>query len=117
MPRRALLLSMALVLAYFAVSWATGFALAPFILIHTASMVAVYTIGKIAAIRILPRRTPGWWMAVIASVCTIGLLLLAGVALVVPAAVAVIALAVTAVRSVRERRRGAPENRDTASIR
>jgi amino acid efflux transporter len=115
-PRRALLLSMALVLGYFAVAVATGFELQPFILIHTASMVAVYTIGMIAAIRILPRRTAGWWMAVIASVCTIGLLLLAGIALVVPAVVALVAAGVTLVRRGRERRRGAPENRDTASV-
>ncbi len=112
-PRRALLLSIALVLGYFGAAWLTGFDLQPFILIHTASMVAVYTIGMIAAIRILPRRTAGWWMAVIASVCTIGLLLLAGIALLVPAAVAVVAIGVTAVR--RTRRRGAPEAGNTAS--
>ncbi|MDQ4215447.1 APC family permease [Microbacterium sp. ASV81] len=115
-PRRALLLSGGLVGIYFVIAAATGFDLQPFILVHTASMVAVYTIGMVAAIRILPRRTAGWWMAVVAAVCTAGLLVLAGAALAVPAAVAILALAVTGVRRAGRRRRGAPEARDTASI-
>ncbi|WP_067248153.1 APC family permease [Microbacterium resistens] len=112
-PRRALLFSGVLVLVYFAAAWATGFDLQPFILVHTASMVAIYVVGMIAAVRILPRRTFGHAMAVVATVLTAGLLVLAGAALVVPVVLAIAAVLVGVVR--RRRRSGAPENRSAAS--
>lgn len=114
-PRRALLLTAVVVGGYFTAVVATGLDLQPFILVHTASMVAVYALGMVAAVRILPRGSAGWWMAVVAAVLTAGLLVLAGPALVVPAVLALVAVAVTLVRRARERRRGAPGIRNAAS--
>lgn len=102
-PRRALMLTGVVVLAYFGVVLATGGDLQPFILIHTASMVAVYALGMIAALRLLPRRSAGRRLAVVAAVLTAGMLPLAGAALVVPTALAVAAVLVGL---VHRRRRG-----------
>jgi len=100
-PRRSLLLTGAVILIYFGVVLATGGDLQPFILIHTASMVAIYAVGMIAALRLLPRRTAGHRLAVVAAVLTVGMLPLAGVALVVPAVLAGAAVVVGLVRSAR----------------
>ncbi|NYD67174.1 APC family permease [Agromyces atrinae] len=100
-PRRALAATFALTLVYFAVMIATGLELAPFILVHTSSMVAIYALGMVAAVILLRTYSFGWWLAVIATVLTAGLLVLAGGNLLVPAVLAVASLLVTLVRRVR----------------
>lgn len=103
-PRRALSVIFAIALTYFAIAVATGGSLQTFILIHTGNMVAIYAAGMIAAIIILPRRTVGWWMAVVAAVLSLGLLVLAGPNLLPVAILALAAVAVTVWRLVRARR-------------
>lgn len=100
-PRRALALTGGVVLLYFGVMVATGLELTPFILIHTSSMVATYVVGMIAAVRLLPRWSAGWWMAVVAAVLCAGMLALAWASLIPALLLAVAALAVTLVRRVR----------------
>lgn len=97
-PRRALLLTGGVVSLYFGAALATGGDLQPFILVHTASMVAIYVVGMIAAVRLLPRGTAGHRLASIAAVLTVALLPLAGIALIVPALLAVAAWAVQMLR-------------------
>lgn len=97
-PRRALALVSIITLTYFGIAASTGFDLTPFILIHTSSMVAVYVVGSLSAVRLLDRFTPGWWMAVASVVLTLGLLVLAGTHLLVPAALAVVAVVVTVIK-------------------
>jgi amino acid efflux transporter len=107
-PRRAILFTAVLALGYFCVMWlALDLDLEPFILIHTSSMVAVYVLGMIAAVRLLERFSIGWWMAVISVALVAGLLVLAGANLLVPAVLAVAAIVVTIV----QRRRSAPRDR------
>lgn len=103
-PRRALALWSVVALVYFGIAVASGLQLEPFILIHTACMVAVYALGMLAAVRLLQRYSAGWWMAVVSVVLVAGLLVLAGWHLVVPAALAVVAVVVTAVKRARQRR-------------
>jgi len=100
-PRRAMAAWAVIALVYYAAMVATGLHLEPFILIHTSSMVAVYALGMVAAVRLLARWSLGWWMAVVSVVLVAGLLVLAGVHLLVPAALAVVAVAVTAVKRIR----------------
>lgn len=102
-PRRSLALVAVLALSYLSAVWLTGGDLEPFVLIHTSSMVAVYALGVVAALRILERWSVGWWMALISAVLVVGLLLLAGVHLLIPLAFAVVAVGVT----VAKGRRGA----------
>ncbi|MFF2830295.1 APC family permease [Cellulosimicrobium cellulans] len=97
-PRRALAVTLVLSAAYLAVLVATGLDLEPFVRVHTSCMVAVYALGMLAALRLLPRRTVGWWLAAVATVLTGVLLVLAGASLVAPALLAVGAVAVTLVR-------------------
>lgn len=97
-PRRGLALVTVIELSYFALLTWRGSELTPFILIHTASMVAVYALGMVAAVRLLDRFSAGWWMAVVSVVLVAGLLVLAGANLVFPAALAVVALIVTLVK-------------------
>ncbi|WP_438353473.1 APC family permease [Microbacterium sp. CJ88] len=104
-PRRALVLTLAVGLVYFASMVATGLDLEPFILIHTSNMVAIYAAGMVAAVMILPRRTAGWWMAIVAAVLSFGLLVLAGGNLLPSALLAAAAIAVTGWRRIRSRRR------------
>ncbi|WP_082561996.1 APC family permease [Microbacterium sp. Root61] len=104
-PRRALTLTLAVGLVYFAVMVWTGLDLEPFILIHTSNMVAIYAVGMIAAVLILPRWSAGWWMAVIAAVLSAGLLILAGGNLLPSILLAAIAVGVTVWRRLRARRR------------
>ena len=106
-PRRALLVVGGITLVYFCIVTATGFDLTPFILIHTSCMVAVYALGMVAAVRLLPRFGVGWWMAVISVVLVAGLMVLANWHLVVAALLALIAAAVTLTRKLRERSRSA----------
>jgi amino acid efflux transporter len=97
-PRRALSLVAVIQLTYFAVLVSRGLELVPFILIHTSSMVAVYALGMVAAVRLLERYSLGWWMSVVSVVLVAGLLVLAGPNLVVPAGLALVALAVTLIK-------------------
>ncbi|MGO4689804.1 APC family permease [Glaciibacter sp. 2TAF33] len=104
-PRRSLSVVAVLCAIYFVLMVGQGLTLTPFILIHTSSMVAIYALGMIAAVRLLERWTPGWWMAVVSVVLTFGLLVLAGTNLLVPAALAALAVLV-AVAKRREAKRG-----------
>jgi amino acid efflux transporter len=103
-PRRALALTAVVELAYFGVLVSQGLALTPLILIHTSSMVAVYALGMIAAVRLLERWSVGWWMAVVSVILVAGLLVLAGGNLLIPAVLAVVAVAVTLVNRRRRAR-------------
>jgi amino acid efflux transporter len=102
-PRRALVVFGLQMVVYCAVFFGFHLDLQTFILIHTSSMVAVYAVGMVAAVRLLTRWSVGWWMAVISVVLAAGLLVLAGVHLVVPAILALIAVAVTLGRRLRRR--------------
>ena len=93
-PRRALALSACVQSIYFISAVLTDFDLTTFVLINTACMAVVYMLGMIAATRLLDRFSIGWWMAVISIVLVAGLLVIAGAALIVPAAWAVVALIV-----------------------
>ena len=75
-----------------------------FILLHTSSMIAVYALGMVAALRLLRRWSLGWWMAVVSTVLIAGLLVLAGAHLLVLAILALAAIAVTVIRRIRARR-------------
>lgn len=97
-PRRALGWFGIQSLVYTAVFFGWHLDLQTFILIHTSSMVAVYALGMIAAVRLLRVGSAGWVMAVISVVLTAGLLVLAGWHLVVPALLALVAVLVTVIR-------------------
>jgi amino acid efflux transporter len=97
-PRRGLLLTAALCLGYTAVRFAFDIDLEVFVLIHTSSMVAVYLLGMIAAVRLLERFTIGWWMAVVSVVLVGALVLLAGANLLIPAILTVVAVVVGLVK-------------------
>lgn len=100
-PRRAIGFVAVLILGYASTFFLFGFELQSFILIHTASMVSLYFVGMVAAVRLLARGTVGWWMAVISVLLTGVLLVLAWAHLLVPALLAVVAVAVTVVRRLR----------------
>jgi amino acid efflux transporter len=97
-PRRALLLVGVVVAGYFTALVLTGFNLTPFILVNTACMISVYGLGMVAALRLLARFSVGWWFAVISAVLIAGLLVLAGLALIVPVVVTIVALIVKVVK-------------------
>lgn len=103
-PRRALVLTGAIGAVYFSLLLWSGLDLQPFILIHTSSMVAIYVLGMIAAVRILERGSIGWRMAVTATVLCVGLLALAASALLVVGLLAAAAVAVALVRASSRRR-------------
>jgi amino acid efflux transporter len=88
-------------LVYCAIALATGGDLQTFILIHTSNMVSIYAAGMIAATLILPRFTAGWFMAVVAAVLSVGLLLLAGANLLPAAVLALAAILVTVWKLLR----------------
>jgi amino acid efflux transporter len=93
-PRRGLLLTAVICLGYTAIRFALDLDLEVFVLIHTSSMVAVYLLGMVAAVRLLERLTIGWWMAVVSVVLVGALVVLAGANLLIPAILAVVALVV-----------------------
>jgi len=101
--RRGLLLSTVVMAAYSVIVLASG-DLQPFILIHTSFAAAVYGLGVASALRLLPLRSVGWWMALLSCVLAAGLLLLAGWHLLFPAGVAVVALAVGVLSATARRR-------------
>ncbi|MFP3464245.1 APC family permease [Leifsonia sp. SIMBA_070] len=91
--RRGLLLSAVVMALYSVVVLASG-DLQPFILVQTSIAAAVYGLGVASAVRLLPTRSVGWWMAVVSCLLAAGLLLLAGWHLVFPAGVALVAVIV-----------------------
>ncbi|WP_457101345.1 APC family permease [Microbacterium sp. P5_E9] len=97
-PRRALGLTAVVAMTYFALMVWSGLDLTPFILVHTSSMVAIYALGMVAAVRLLRRGTFGWWLAVVAAVLCEGMLVLAVRSLLPAAVLAMVALIVTIVR-------------------
>jgi amino acid efflux transporter len=105
-PRRALALTGVLIIVYFVLMLLNGLDLTAFILIHTSNMVAIYTAGMLAATLLLERWSFGWWLAVVATIMTAGLLVLAWANLIVPLVLAAAAVAVTVVRRVQAKRRG-----------
>jgi amino acid efflux transporter len=105
-PRRALALTGAVTAVYFALMVASGLELTPFILVHTSSMVAIYVVGMIAAVRLLPRGSFGWMLAVIAAVLCVGMLALAWASLTPAVVLAAAAVVVTVVRRARRAVRG-----------
>ena len=104
-PRRALGLVAVQMLVYTGIFFAFHLNLETFILIHTSSMVAVYALGMVAAVKLLRPGTAGWVMALISVVLTVGLLVLAGWHLIVPAILAVVAVVTTLIAKVRARGR------------
>lgn len=108
-PRRALAVTGVIILIYYGLMLANDLDLSGFILIHTSNMVAIYAAGMLAATLLLRRWSFGWWLAVVATVMTGGLLVLAWSNLLVPAMLALAAVAVTVVRRWRARR--APDER------
>ncbi|WEK13853.1 MAG: amino acid permease [Candidatus Microbacterium phytovorans] len=103
-PRRALALTAAVAAVYFSLMLVNGMVLTPFILVHTSSMVAIYALGMVAAVRLLPRRSAGWWMAVVAAVLCAGMLALAWASLAPALALASAAVVVTVARRGRRAR-------------
>ncbi|WP_245866453.1 APC family permease [Diaminobutyricimonas aerilata] len=103
-PRRALLVVAVIDACYLSLCVAGGLDLTPFILVHTSSMVAVYALGMLAAVRLLERWSVGWWLAVVSLVLVAGLVVLAGANMIVPALLALAAVVVTLVRRRRHAR-------------
>jgi amino acid efflux transporter len=99
--RRGLALSTIVMAIYFVIVADVG-ELAPIILIHTSIAAAIYGVGVASALVLLPRRSLGWWMAVLSCALVLGLLVLAGLNLVYPAVMALAAVLV----GVIVRRRG-----------
>ena len=81
----------------------SGLDLTPFILVHTSSMVAIYVVGMIAAVRLLAPRSLGWWMACVAVVLCVGMLALAVRSLLPALVLAVAAVVVTLAQRHRGR--------------
>lgn len=103
-PRRALALTGVLITVYFGLMLMNDLDLTGFILIHTSNMVAIYAAGMLAATLLLRRWSLGWWLAVVATIMTAGLLVLAWSNLVVPLVLAIAAVLVTVIRRVRRGR-------------
>jgi amino acid efflux transporter len=104
-PRRSLALTGLLILVYFGLMLLNRLDLTAFILVHTSNMVAIYAAGMLAATLLLRRWSAGWWLAVVATAMTAGLLVLAWQNLVVPLVLAVAAVLVTVVRRASRRHR------------
>jgi amino acid efflux transporter len=111
-PRRGLLLTAALCIGYTLAFFFLHLDLEVFVLIHTSSMVAVYLLGMIAAVRLLERFTVGWWMAIISCVLVAGLVVLAGANLLIPAILTVVALVVALIK----KRRAAPVDKESVDV-
>ncbi len=102
-PRRALALTAVVMTGYFVLVLIGGLELAPFVLVHTSSMTAIYVLGMIAAVRILEHWSGGWWMAVLASALSAGLLALAAGSLLPAVVLALLAVTITLVHRRRAR--------------
>ena len=102
-PRRSLLVVMLISIFFFSVLVAQDFNLLVLIPIHLSSMISIYALGMVAAVRIFDRWSLAWWLAVIATVMTAGLLALAWANLYVPLAIALVAVTVGLLKRRRKR--------------
>jgi amino acid efflux transporter len=93
-PRRSLLVVLITSIFFYGVLVAQDFNLLVLIPIHLSSMISIYALGMVAAVRIFDRWSFAWWLAVIATVMTAGLLSLAWVNLYVPLGMALVAVIV-----------------------
>lgn len=100
-PRRSLAVVGLLTGVNFILLAVTGFALTPFILVQTSSIVGVYALGVLAALRLLDRFSLGWWFAATSVLLVGGLAVLAGPNL---ALAAILAVAAVIVGIVQRRR-------------
>jgi amino acid efflux transporter len=100
-PRRSLALVTALSFLALLVAGLLDLDLAPLMLLATGCFTLVYVLGTAAAVRLLPRRTPAWWMAVVALASALGLLVVTGVHVLWALALASGSAAYQAVRSRR----------------
>ncbi len=91
--RRGLLLSTAVMAVYSVFVMSIG-ELQPVILVHTSIAASVYGVGVASAIVLLPRWSVGWWMAAASSLFAAGLLVLAGLNLIYPFGIALVAVLV-----------------------
>lgn len=73
-PRRSLLVMVMMAVASFVTVTVTGVGAGPLVLFTTGAFVAVYAVGTAAAVKLLPRRSAGWWTAV-AALATVGVLM------------------------------------------
>lgn len=78
-PRRSLALLTSLSCSTLLVAGVLDLELTPLMLLTTGCFTLVYVLGTAAAVRLLPRRTPAWWMAVVAFASVLGLLAVTGV--------------------------------------
>lgn len=101
-PRRSLLIAIIISVFFFSVLVAQDFNLLVLIPIHLSSMISIYALGMVAAVRIFDRWSFSWWLAVIATVMTAGLLALAWANLYVPFGIALVAAAVGLVKRRRD---------------
>jgi amino acid efflux transporter len=91
-PQRSLGLTLVLGLLGLIVVAVTGVGTGPLVLATTGCFVMVYAVGVAAAIRLLPRRSAGWWTAVIAFATVLTLMATTGAYLAWPVAVGAAAL-------------------------
>jgi amino acid efflux transporter len=97
-PRRSLFVTFFVSLIFFAILFAQDFQLLTLIPIHLSSMVAIYVLGMTAAVIIFPRWSFDWFVAVVALMMTIVLLILNGPNVIFTLGVAAIAVIVTIVK-------------------
>jgi amino acid efflux transporter len=109
-PRRSLAVIAGLALATVAAMALLDLSTDATLLLATGTFAFVYVVGSAAALRLLPRRTPAWWCAVLSLVSALGLLALTGTHIVGPAVFAAGGLVWTTLRrrSTRRSRRVEP---------
>ncbi len=78
-PRRSLALITVLSFAALGVATVLDLDLGPLMLLATGCFTLVYVLGTAAAVRLLPRRAPSWWLALVALASVLGLLVVTGV--------------------------------------
>ncbi|EWT03281.1 amino acid permease [Intrasporangium oryzae NRRL B-24470] len=78
-PQRSLALITILSTGSLAVSARLGLGLEPLMLLATGCFTLVYVLGTAAAVRLLPRWSPSWWLAVVAFASVTALLVVNGV--------------------------------------
>ena len=93
LPARSLAVVTGQALVSLLVATVLGWPTEHLVLVTAASQVAVFAAGLLAALRLLPRRSPGWWSALASLPPVLVLAVLSGGYLLVPVALAVAALA------------------------